>query len=245
MRNGAGLFCMVILALIGPGDTLAAPDLHELMPERGMDASRPAPSMGLPKPTRRLDGRPVSSAWFWREISPKAAAPATRRWGDAVRLVETARAKGRSVFHAGPRVKRIIGRWEPILGREAKARNLPLPLLIAVVAVESGGNPGAISPAGAGGLMQLMPQTARRFGVANRLVPDQNVRGGAEYLRWLLDRYRGDAVLALAGYNAGEGAVDKYGGVPPYRETRDYVPKVAAAYAAARRWCDDRRCEIN
>ncbi|MEM6904638.1 MAG: lytic transglycosylase domain-containing protein, partial [Pseudomonadota bacterium] len=133
-------------------------------------------------------------------------------------------------------------RWGSILAREAEVRKVPLPLLIAVVAVESGGNPRAISPKGAGGLMQLMPATARRFGVSNSLAPAQNVRGGTRYLKWLLDRFGGDTVLALAGYNAGEGAVDKYGGVPPFRETRDYVPKVAAAYAAARRICTDTAC---
>lgn len=232
----AFLICLMFMPALGHAAGL---DLRALRGGRQMDASPPAPPPSLP----RHQG-PVSSEWFWQQISPAATGEGAIRWSRAVRVVETAKAQGQPVFNASARVKRILGRWGPILKREAKARKVPLPLLAAVIAVESGGNPRAISPKGAGGLMQLMPQTARRFGVNNSLAPAQNVRGGARYLRWLLDHFGGDAVLALAGYNAGEGAVAKYGGVPPYRETRDYVPKVAAAYAAARRICPGDPCEI-
>ena len=85
--------------------------------------------------------------------------------------------------------------------------------------------------------MQLMPATAARFQVRDRLDPNESIRGGVEYLQWLLDEFDGDAVLALAGYNAGEGAVTRHGGVPPYAETRAYVPKVVAAWQAASRLC--------
>ncbi|MGD9563192.1 MAG: lytic transglycosylase domain-containing protein [Pyrinomonadaceae bacterium] len=91
----------------------------------------------------------------------------------------------------------------------------------------------ATSHKGASGLMQLMPATARRFGVTKIYDPKQNVDAGVRYMRWLLDTFRGDVVLALAGYNAGEGAVMKYGwNVPPYRETREYVRRIAARYNA-------------
>ena len=99
-------------------------------------------------------------------------------------------------------------------------------LVHAVVKVESNYNKNARSHAGAKGLMQLMPNTAKRFGVTNRADPVQSLRGGTQYLAWLLKRYKGDLNLALAGYNAGEGAVDKYKGIPPYKETQKYVVKV-------------------
>lgn len=106
------------------------------------------------------------------------------------------------------------------------------PLLIkAVILTESAGRQRAVSPKGAQGLMQLMPATAARFGVTNAFDPMQNMKGGAAYLRWLLDRYDGDVIKAVAAYNAGEGKVDRYGGIPPYRETRDYVRRVQATHA--------------
>ena len=85
--------------------------------------------------------------------------------------------------------------------------------------------------------MQLIPATADRFGVTNALDASQNIKGGVAYLDWLLKEFGGDPILALAGYNAGENAVKKHAGVPPYAETRDYVPKVLAAFAVARNLC--------
>jgi soluble lytic murein transglycosylase-like protein len=115
------------------------------------------------------------------------------------------------------------------------------PLLVkAVILAESAGRPRARSPKGAMGLMQLMPATARRFGVADPDDPAQNVAGGTRYLRWLLDRYGGDVALALAGYNAGEGAVDRHGGIPPYRETQNYVRTVRSTHQWLRRRVADK-----
>lgn len=99
-------------------------------------------------------------------------------------------------------------------------------LVLAVMATESNFNPSAVSPKNAQGLMQLIPPTARRFGVSDAMDPAQNIRGGMAYLRWLLARFEGDVALAAAAYNAGEGAVERYRGVPPYAETRLYVRKV-------------------
>ena len=104
-------------------------------------------------------------------------------------------------------------------------------LLYSVMHQESAFNSQAVSPKGARGLMQLMPATAARFGVKNIFDPEQNIHGAAQYLRFLLDLFDGDVSLALAGYNAGEGAVKKYGyAVPPYRETINYVRKIKRRY---------------
>jgi soluble lytic murein transglycosylase-like protein len=99
-------------------------------------------------------------------------------------------------------------------------------LLHSVIKVESNYNPWAVSPKGALGMMQLIPSTARRFGVGNVFNPVENIQGGAKYLRYLLNLYNGNPALALAAYNAGEGAVAKYRGVPPYRETQNYLQLV-------------------
>lgn len=109
--------------------------------------------------------------------------------------------------------------------------NLDPALVLEVVRVESNFNPRARSHKGALGLMQLIPATAQRFGVKDPLDPIQNLRGGMAYLRWLMKRFDGDVRLTLAGYNAGEAAVERHGGVPPYDETRDYVGKILARYA--------------
>ncbi|SJZ97094.1 protein of unknown function [Trichlorobacter thiogenes] len=99
-------------------------------------------------------------------------------------------------------------------------------LIRAVIQAESGYNPQAVSRAGAGGLMQLMPGTAKHLKVADRFNPSQNVDGGVRYLKFLLDTFKGDVSLALAAYNAGLSKVAKYGGIPPYEETRTYVSRV-------------------
>jgi len=121
-------------------------------------------------------------------------------------------------------------RYEPFVVEYSNQHSLRPELVRAVIQVESGYNPRALSPKGAMGLMQLMPDTARMLGVQRPYDPEQNIRGGTRYLRLLLDRYEGSEELALAAYNAGSGAVDRHGKrIPPYRETRDYVRKVGSA----------------
>ncbi|MGI8560027.1 MAG: lytic transglycosylase domain-containing protein [Luteimonas sp.] len=113
------------------------------------------------------------------------------------------------------------------VGAAAREFGVDEAVIRAIMHAESAFKPNALSRVGAQGLMQLMPATARRFGVSNAFDPGQNIRGGVQYLAWLLKRFNGNLTLAAAGYNAGEGAVDKYKGVPPYSETRRYVERVA------------------
>ena len=117
--------------------------------------------------------------------------------------------------------------FEDLVREHSQRQSLRPELVRAVIQVESGFDPRATSPKGAMGLMQLMPHTARSLGVLNAYDPAENIRGGTVYLRQLLDKFGSDH-LALAAYNAGPGAVDKYDGVPPYRETKEYVRKVGS-----------------
>ena len=113
--------------------------------------------------------------------------------------------------------------------------SLPPQLIHSVIKVESNYNPLAVSPKGAEGLMQLIPSTARRFGVSNVFNPAENIQGGSKYLKYLLDLFRGNYALALAAYNAGEAAVATYGGVPPFPETRNYLILVARQLQEAKK----------
>jgi soluble lytic murein transglycosylase-like protein len=113
-----------------------------------------------------------------------------------------------------------------MLARAGQAHDLNVDLLASVVRAESGGHPRAVSRAGAQGLMQLMPSTAAQLGVADTFIPDENIRGGTAYLDSLLKRYHDNLALALAAYNAGPAAVDRWHGIPPYRETQLYVAHV-------------------
>jgi soluble lytic murein transglycosylase-like protein len=124
----------------------------------------------------------------------------------------------------------LIAMIDHIAGEEGVENHL----VHSVIRAESNYNANAVSPKGAQGIMQLIPSTARRFGVTNAFDARENIQGGVRYLRFLLDYYKGDYPKAIAAYNAGEGAVDKYNGIPPYAETRNYVYRVAGSLKAAR-----------
>ena len=179
-------------------------------------------------------------SWFWEQVAPDFEANAA----DRVRLALENLSRGpEGEIVPGPRLQSL----QEIAGSEGKhilsatiGTKVSPALVLAIISVESAGKGDALSSKGAQGLMQLMPDTAKRFGVSDSLSAADNIKGGVTYLNWLLDEFDGDAVMAIAGYNAGENAVKKHAGVPPYAETRDYVPKVLAAFEVARALCKTR-----
>jgi len=136
-----------------------------------------------------------------------------------------------SVFPAVPAVPPPEGPYGMLIRDAAKRHGVDEKLIQHVIAVESNFNPRAVSHRQASGLMQILPQTAARYSVANIFDPAQNIEAGTRYLKELLERYRGDLKLALAAYNAGPEMVERYGGVPPFRETRNYVRQITARMA--------------
>ncbi len=182
--------------------------------------------------------RPPASgyAWFWDHVSPRLD-DGSGRFLKAVATL-AAPPEGKQVTPPRMQFLQDIARAHgPDILRASVGTRVSPALALAVIAVESAGRAEAVSSAGAQGLMQLIPATAERFGVSDAFDSTQNIRGGVQYLDWLLAHFDNDVVLALAGYNAGEGAVRRNGGVPPFAETRDYVPKVLAAWLVARGLC--------
>lgn len=211
-------------------------DLYRITP--GGEPRRPGdprPEAAYRLPPGLVPEGPSAFDWYWEAVSPAINVDAALRFRDAMATIQ------REALKIGtPRLQVLQGIIDTngidILTSTIGTEVSPA-LVLAVIAVESAGRPEAVSRAGAQGLMQLMPDTARRFGVGDSLNAGQNIRGGVAYLDWLLKQFGRDPVLALAGYNAGEGAVAEHSGVPPYAETRAYVPKVLAAWNVARSLC--------
>ncbi|MCX7888760.1 MAG: lytic transglycosylase domain-containing protein [Rhodobacteraceae bacterium] len=179
---------------------------------------------------------PGAYDWYWTAVSPALGAGEGRF--EAAIAALTNGPDGKAV--AVPRLQTLQAianaHGRDILSATLGTEVSPA-LVLAVMSIESAGRVDAVSSAGAVGLMQLIPGTADRFGVEDSTDPGQNIRGGVAYLDWLLKEFDRDPVMALAAYNAGENAVKANGGVPPYVETRDYVPKVLAAWTVARGLC--------
>ncbi|MFV0472704.1 MAG: lytic transglycosylase domain-containing protein [Pikeienuella sp.] len=184
-------------------------------------------------PPSRRSRRAAQHGWFWRD------AGATMRAADPARFESLAGVAGARLGGRDRRalLETVSDRWREEIAAAARNANISEAFLLAVIAAESAGDPRAVSPAGAQGLGQLMPDTAKRFDVENPFEPAENLRGAADYLSTLLELFEEDGLLALAGYNAGENAVIRHKGVPPYAETRDYVPIVLGYFSEARSLC--------
>ena len=209
-------------------------------------ASAPVPANPIPRggvdPALVPSPPPMPAAplgsyrWFWDRISPNLA-DQDGRFPLALASL-TQGPNGATV--SAPRLQTLQDiaavHGSEILAATVDTRVSPA-LVVAVISVESAGRVDAVSSAGAVGLMQLIPATADRFAVADRTNPVDNIKGGVAYLDWLMKEFNGDPLMVLAAYNAGENAVKGSGGVPAISETRDYVPKVLAAWAVARGLC--------
>lgn len=195
----------------------------------------PRPEAALEPPPGLLPTGPTALDWYWAEVSPAIGLDAATRFQAAINTIRSNPLKIDT-----PRLQnlqRIVeAHGADILAATVGTQVSPA-LVLAVIAIESAGRTDAVSSAGAQGLMQLIPATAERFGVADSMDPKANIEGGVTYLDWLMKEFGRDPVLALAGYNAGEGAVREHQGVPPYAETRAYVPKVLATWNVARGLC--------
>lgn len=198
-----------------------------------------------PEPAAQTDAasKPVPVApstasydWFWNTVPPARGAVDGRF---ALALATLSQGPGGASV-AAPRLQHmqeIAARYGTDILKATIGTQVSPALVLAVIGIESAGRKDAVSVAGAEGLMQLIPDTAARFGVTDSKDPVQNIKGGVAYLDWLMTEFDRDPLMVLAAYNAGEGAVTANAGVPPYAETRDYVPKVLAAWTVAQGLC--------
>ncbi|KQB13302.1 lytic transglycosylase domain-containing protein [Rhodobacter capsulatus] len=221
---------------INPEEQAAALAAQAAKPFAPLTAT-PPPASGTGAGTgRTADGGAASYAWFWKAVSPTLSDRAGRfqqaidalsmgPGGQAVRAPRLASLQAIAQTHGRDILAATIG------------TEVSPALVLAVISTESGGQADAVSRSGAVGLMQLIPATATRFAVSDSRDPSQNIKGGVAYLNWLMKEFDRDPLMVIAAYNAGENAVKGNGGVPPYAETRDYVPKVLAAWQVARGLC--------
>ena len=213
--------------------------LAAVMPRPDNPIPRGGAAPGLAPPADRPPGAGQGSAaydWFWTYV-PTRIGEADGRFPSALAALSQGPG-GTSV--AAPRLQDLqdvaAAHGREILEATVGTQVSPA-LVLAIIGIESAGRTDAVSPAGAVGLMQLIPATADRFGIGDSRDAGQNIKGGVAYLDWLMTEFNRDPVMVIAAYNAGENAVKAAGGVPAFAETRDYVPKVLAAWSVARGLC--------
>lgn len=213
-----------------------APKVKPHTPAEESASDAPAKDAAVAAPLAPVPERTAAYDWFWQTVPTSRTAVA-----DRFPLAMATLSKGPA--GASVRAPRLQHMQEiaQTYGKHILAATIGTDvspaLVLAVIGVESAGNPTAVSTAGAQGLMQLIPDTASRFGVTDATDPAQNIKGGVAYLNWLTKEFNRDPLMILAAYNAGEGAVRANDGIPPYVETRDYVPKVLAAWQVAQGLC--------
>lgn len=211
-------------------------DPEEQARRLALPAARPPAPVAPGQTGLPVDAPTARFGWFWTRVP--AARDATE--GRFLLAMQSLRNPPQGQSVPEPRMQhlqQIAEAHGPAILRATIGTGVSPALALAVIAVESSGRADAVSHAGAQGMMQLIPATASRFGVEDAFNATENIRGGVTYLEWLLNEFDRDVVLALAGYNAGEGAVRRNNGVPPFAETRDYVPRVLAAWNVARGLC--------
>jgi soluble lytic murein transglycosylase-like protein len=196
----------------------------------------PNPPAAPKAPTDQATPASASYAWFWDLVPVQKDQPSGRF---PAALAALNQGPGGAQV-AAPRLQAMQGiatTYGTEILKATIGTEVSPALVLAMIGIESAGQPGAVSSAGAQGLMQLIPATAQRFGVTDAKDPAQNIKGGVAYLDWLMKHFDHDPLMVIAAYNAGEGAVEANAGVPPYAETRDYVPKVLAAWTVAQGLC--------
>ena len=181
--------------------------------------------------------RPTAAyGWYWDKV-PTAQGAKDGRYTLAMATLSQGPAGAMVRAPRLQHLQEVASKYGTEILKATIGTNVSPAFVLAVIGIESAGRPDALSSAGAQGLMQLIPATAERFGVTDATDPVQNIKGGVAYLNWLMEQFDRDPLMVLAAYNAGEGAVRANNGVPPYSETRDYVPKVLAAWQVAQGLC--------
>ncbi len=216
----------------------------QIKPEESYYHQKPSISTSLPVRTS-VSKEPVKQAqkpvgkfdWFWSDFNHDISSASLTRLIDAERQLSKTPQGSRNIAPSLATMRKLVSAYGTDILVATLDKDVSPALVLAVIGVESAGKVDAVSSAGAVGLMQLIPATAERFNVTDISDAKQNIAGGVAYLDWLIKEFNNDPVLALAGYNAGENAVKKHNGVPPFAETRAYVPKVVAAWQVAKALC--------
>lgn len=225
-----------VLVQIDPAEQARRLAVVKKEPEAEAGAPDPESETAEAKPLAPIATPTSAYSWYWDTVP--AGLGATDGRFDLAMSTLSQGPDGKSV--SAPRLQHmqeLAASYGTDILKATIGTEVSPALVLAVIGIESAGKSDAVSSAGAIGLMQLIPDTAARFGVTDSTDPAQNIKGGVAYLNWLMGKFNRDPLMVLAAYNAGEGAVEANAGVPPYAETRDYVPKVLAAWQVAQGLC--------